>query len=132
MAKYTDFGFVQIRDVLDAIWNIARAVNIPVMADANTGGSNALNAAGTIERLVAIGVAGMSIDNHLEIKTTAVTNKTTTKKSSIVPLPRPDQAIIDAGGLIPDTRIRPFGISNKSFTACWQRSFGNLSPRTII
>jgi len=33
-----DVGLIQMKDVLDLTWNIVQAVNIPVMADLDTGG----------------------------------------------------------------------------------------------
>lgn len=60
-----DIGLVQMKDVLDMTWNIAQAVQIPVMADADTGGGNALNAAWVTERLIAMGVAGMNIEDQV-------------------------------------------------------------------
>ena len=59
-----DVGLVAMKEVLDLTWNIVQAVRIPVMADADTGGGNAINAAGTIERLIAMGVAGMNIEDQ--------------------------------------------------------------------
>lgn len=52
-----DVGLVQMKDVLDVTWNIVQAVDIPVMADVDTGGGNAVNAAWITERLIAMGVA---------------------------------------------------------------------------
>ncbi|HQE93265.1 MAG TPA: isocitrate lyase/PEP mutase family protein [Anaerolineae bacterium] len=60
-----DIGLVQMKDILDMTWNIAQAVNIPVMADADTGGGNALNAAWVTERLITMGVAGMNIEDQV-------------------------------------------------------------------
>lgn len=60
-----DVGLVQMKDVLDITWNIAQAVNIPVMADIDTGGGNAVNAAWITERLIAMGVAGMNIEDQI-------------------------------------------------------------------
>lgn len=60
-----DVGLVQMKDVLDATWNIAQAVSIPVMADLDTGGGNAVNAAWAVERLVAMGVAGMNLEDQV-------------------------------------------------------------------
>ena len=59
-----DVGLVQMKDVLDMTWNIAQAVNIPIMADVDTGGGNAVNAAWITERLIAMGVAGMNIEDQ--------------------------------------------------------------------
>jgi len=60
-----DVGLVEMKDVLDQTWRIARAVNIPVMADIDTGGGNALNAADVTERLIAMGVAGVNIEDQV-------------------------------------------------------------------
>src|SRR5258707_8867432 len=60
-----DVGLVQMKDVLELTWNIAQAVQIPVMADVDTGGGNAVNAAAIAERLIAMGVAGMNIEDQV-------------------------------------------------------------------
>jgi 2-methylisocitrate lyase-like PEP mutase family enzyme len=60
-----DVGLVDMKDILDHTWNIVRAVRIPVMADVDTGGGNALNAADVTERLIDIGVAGVNIEDQL-------------------------------------------------------------------
>ncbi len=60
-----DVGLVQMQAVLDMTWNIAQAVAIPVMADVDTGGGNAVNAAWITERLLAMGVAGMNLEDQV-------------------------------------------------------------------
>ncbi len=60
-----DVGLVQMKDILDLTWNIVQAVNIPVMADIDTGGGNAINAAYITERLITMGVAGMNIEDQV-------------------------------------------------------------------
>ncbi|MDX9820393.1 MAG: isocitrate lyase/PEP mutase family protein [Syntrophales bacterium] len=60
-----DVGLVRMKDVLDVSWNIAQAVSIPVMADVDTGGGNAVNAAWVTERLIAMGLAGMNIEDQV-------------------------------------------------------------------
>jgi 2,3-dimethylmalate lyase len=60
-----DVGLVQMKDVLDLSWNIAEAVSIPVMADVDTGGGNAINAAEITERVIAMGLAGMNIEDQV-------------------------------------------------------------------
>jgi len=60
-----DVGLVEMKDVLDHTWRIVRAVQIPVMADIDTGGGNALNAADITERLIAMGVAGVNIEDQV-------------------------------------------------------------------
>lgn len=59
-----DVGLVQMKDVLETTWNIVQAVNIPVMADADTGGGNAINAAWVTDRLITMGAAGMNIEDQ--------------------------------------------------------------------
>lgn len=60
-----DVGLIRMKDVMDITWNIAQAVNIPVMADLDTGGGNAVNAAWLTERLIAMGVAGMNLEDQI-------------------------------------------------------------------
>ena len=60
-----DVGLVEMKDILDHTWHIARAVSIPVMADIDTGGGNAVNAADITARLIAMGVAGVNIEDQV-------------------------------------------------------------------
>lgn len=60
-----DVGLVQMKNVLDMTWNITQAVKIPVMADIDTGGGNAVNASWITERLIKMGVAGMNIEDQV-------------------------------------------------------------------
>ncbi len=60
-----DVGLIDMKDVLDHTWHIARAVSIPVMADIDTGGGNALNAADITRRLIDMGVAGVNIEDQV-------------------------------------------------------------------
>lgn len=60
-----DVGLVDMKDILDLTGHISRAVRIPVMADIDTGGGNALNAAAIIERLIEMQVAGVNIEDQV-------------------------------------------------------------------
>ncbi len=60
-----DVGLMQIKDILDITGNIAKAVKIPVMADMDTGGGNAVNAMVLTGKLIEMGVAGMNIEDQL-------------------------------------------------------------------
>jgi len=60
-----DVGLVQMKDILDITWNIALATGIPVMADMDTGGGNAVNAASLVERLIPMGLAGMNLEDQV-------------------------------------------------------------------
>lgn len=59
-----DVGLVDMKSVLDRTWDITRAVSVPVMADIDTGGGNAINAIETTERLMAMGLAGVNIEDQ--------------------------------------------------------------------
>ncbi len=60
-----DVGLVDMNDVLDQTFRIVNAVNIPVMADIDTGGGNAINAAHITEKLIRMGVAGVNIEDQV-------------------------------------------------------------------
>jgi methylisocitrate lyase len=60
-----DVGLVDMKDVLDQTWRIANAVRIPVMADIDTGGGNAINASQITEKLIQMGVAGVNIEDQV-------------------------------------------------------------------
>ena len=60
-----DVGLVDMKDILDFTGQIARAVKIPVMADIDTGGGNAINAAAITERLIEMDVAGVNIEDQV-------------------------------------------------------------------
>jgi methylisocitrate lyase len=60
-----DVGVVDMKDVLDRTWDIVRAVSIPVMADIDTGGGNAINVIEITERLIAMGIAGINIEDQV-------------------------------------------------------------------
>ncbi|MGA2327671.1 MAG: isocitrate lyase/PEP mutase family protein [Bryobacteraceae bacterium] len=60
-----DVGLVEMKDILDRTWDIVRACGIPVMADIDTGGGNALNAAAIAEKLVGMAVAGVNIEDQV-------------------------------------------------------------------
>ena len=58
-----DMGFISFGDVLAFTRNIINAVDIPVMADADTGYGNAINAMRVTEEFIRIGAAGMNIED---------------------------------------------------------------------
>src|SRR5512140_3850864 len=60
-----DVGLLRMKDVLDLSWNVAQGVGIPVMADLDTGGGNAVNAASITERVIAMGLAGMKLEDQV-------------------------------------------------------------------
>ena len=60
-----DVGLVEMKDILDRTWDIVHACGIPVMADIDTGGGNALNAAAIAGKLIGMGVAGVNIEDQV-------------------------------------------------------------------
>ncbi len=60
-----DVGLVDMKEVLDLTGHIVDAVKIPVMADIDTGGGNAINAAHITEKLIRMGVAGVNIEDQV-------------------------------------------------------------------
>ena len=60
-----DTGLVQMKDVLDLTWNVIQAVHVPVMADLDTGGGNAINAAVLTDRVITMGAAGMNVEDQV-------------------------------------------------------------------
>src|ERR1035438_3321713 len=60
-----DVGLVDMKEILDLTGHIVHAVNIPVMADIDTGGGNAINAAAITERLIEMGIAGVNIEDQV-------------------------------------------------------------------
>jgi methylisocitrate lyase len=60
-----DVGLLQMNDILASTWNIVQAVEIPVMADIDTGGGNVVNAVQVVNRLIDMGVAGFNIEDQV-------------------------------------------------------------------
>ena len=60
-----DVGLEEMKDVLEITRNVVHAVGIPVMADIDTGGGNAMNAARITELLLEMGVAGVNIEDQV-------------------------------------------------------------------
>jgi len=61
----TDASFTSLGDVVPITKNIASAVSIPVMADADTGFGNAVNVWWTTKKLEQAGAAGMNLEDQL-------------------------------------------------------------------
>lgn len=60
-----DLGLMQMKDILDITANIVQAVDIPVMADLDTGGGNAINTAENVRRVIQMGAAGVNIEDQV-------------------------------------------------------------------
>lgn len=63
-----DVGLTTMSEVVQITGYICDAVSIPVMADADTGYGNAINAMRTVEQLIKAGVGGMFIEDQVAPK----------------------------------------------------------------
>lgn len=61
---YPDYGLVTLTEMADNAGRIAAAVNLPVIADADTGYGNELNAVRTVREYERRGVAGLHIEDQ--------------------------------------------------------------------
>ncbi|MEH2013803.1 isocitrate lyase/PEP mutase family protein [Nostoc sp.] len=59
-----DYGFVTATEMLYSVGRIAQSVNIPLIADLDTGYGNALNVVRTIKDAVQLGVAGVLLEDQ--------------------------------------------------------------------
>ncbi|GJD20202.1 2,3-dimethylmalate lyase [Rivularia sp. IAM M-261] len=59
-----DYGFMTATEVLDSVGKIAQSVNIPVIADMDTGYGNALNVMRTVKDAVKAGLAGVILEDQ--------------------------------------------------------------------
>lgn len=60
-----DMAFISFTEVLEFTRNIIDAVSIPVMADADTGYGNAVNASRVTEKFISAGAAGMNLEDQV-------------------------------------------------------------------
>lgn len=60
-----DMAFLSFAEVLEFTRNIIDAVNIPVMADADTGYGNAINAMRVTEKFIKAGAAGLNLEDQV-------------------------------------------------------------------
>ncbi len=60
-----DMAFIGFSDVLNFTRNIVNAVNVPVMADADTGYGNSINAMHVTREFIRAGAAGMNIEDQV-------------------------------------------------------------------
>jgi methylisocitrate lyase len=82
-----DTGLITLTENLTVVRNIVEAVDIPVLADADTGYGNAINVIRTVEAFEKAGAAGISIEDQVEPK------KCPAIASHAVPLIHPQEMI---------------------------------------
>jgi carboxyvinyl-carboxyphosphonate phosphorylmutase len=62
---YPDIGLVSFKEMVDRVESIARAVEIPVIWDADTGYGNAINVYRTVKEYIRAGAAGIFIEDQV-------------------------------------------------------------------
>ncbi len=67
-AGYPDFGLLDMTEMADNAARMARSVRIPLIADADTGYGNELNAFRTVQEYERRGVAGLHIEDQVSPK----------------------------------------------------------------
>lgn len=60
-----DIGLVSFKEMVERVKSIARAVNIPVIGDANTGYGNPINVYRTVKEYIWAGAAGLFIEDQV-------------------------------------------------------------------
>ena len=63
-----DLGLISFGEMLDQARNINSAVNIPIIADGDTGYGNAMNVKRTVREYAAAGIAGIMIEDQVSPK----------------------------------------------------------------
>jgi methylisocitrate lyase len=59
-----DFGFLTMTETMDRVRHIVRVLNVPLVADMDTGYGNALNVVRTVRECVALDVAGIILEDQ--------------------------------------------------------------------
>jgi len=99
-----DFGIMGLNDNLTVSKNIAQAVNVPVMADADTGYGNAVNVHYTVRAFEQAGLAGINLEDqvfpkrcgHIKGKEIIATKEMTTKIKAAAAARKDPDFIINA------------------------------------
>ena len=65
MLGLPDIGLISFEEMLYALRKIVNAVNIPVIADANTGYGNAINVIRTVKEYIRAGASGLHIEDQV-------------------------------------------------------------------
>jgi methylisocitrate lyase len=59
-----DYGLLTMSETMERVRHIVRALNVPLVADMDTGYGNALNVVRTVRECVALGVAGIILEDQ--------------------------------------------------------------------
>lgn len=61
---YPDYGLLTATEMLNAAGNISKSINIPIIADIDTGYGNPLNVVRTIRTVIDLGIAGVILEDQ--------------------------------------------------------------------
>src|SRR5262245_46956755 len=61
---YPDLGLLSLREIVERLANIVEHVELPIIADADTGYGNALNVHRTVREFERAGVAGFHLEDQ--------------------------------------------------------------------
>ncbi|MBT7210511.1 MAG: isocitrate lyase/PEP mutase family protein [Candidatus Scalindua sp.] len=61
---YPDYGLLTATEMLNAAGNISKSVDIPLIADIDTGYGNPINVVRTIENVIDLGIAGVILEDQ--------------------------------------------------------------------
>ncbi len=64
MLGYPDFGLLTATEMLNAAGNISKSVDIPLIADIDTGYGNPINVVRTITNVIDLGIAGVILEDQ--------------------------------------------------------------------
>ncbi|MDP3768110.1 MAG: oxaloacetate decarboxylase [Dehalococcoidia bacterium] len=59
-----DYGLLTMSETMDRVRHVVRALNVPLVADMDTGYGNALNVVRTVRECVSLGVAGIILEDQ--------------------------------------------------------------------
>ena len=59
-----DYGLLTMTETMERVRHVVRAINVPLVADMDTGYGNALNTVRTVRECVALGVAGIILEDQ--------------------------------------------------------------------
>lgn len=63
-----DLGITTLNDVVDNVWRITDAVDLPLLVDIDTGFGSAFNIERTIQNMIKAGAAGVHIEDQVQAK----------------------------------------------------------------
>jgi methylisocitrate lyase len=95
-----DLGITTLNDVLEDVRRITRAVDLPLLVDADTGFGSAFNIARTVRDMIAAGVAAIHLEDQVQAKRCGH---------------RPGKALVEAGEMVDRIKAAVDGRTDDQF-----------------